>query len=67
MLLAIKDAADEGIDGSPLIALGFVVAYQLEVHNSLYGRVTDPVRMYFCVNMPFGRRVLRNFVLGDLP
>jgi hypothetical protein len=47
--------------------LGFVVAYQLEVHNSLYGRVTNPLRVYFCVNMPFGRRVLRNFVLSDLP
>src|SRR5229473_6344896 len=38
MLLAVEDAADEGIDGSSLIALGFVAAYQLEVHNSLYGR-----------------------------
>src|SRR6202795_2789445 len=38
MLLAIEDAADEGVDGSSLIALGFVVANQLEVHNSLYGR-----------------------------
>jgi hypothetical protein len=67
MLLAIKDAAGEAVDGSPLIALRFVVAYQLEVHNSLYGRGNDLLRMYFCVNMPFGRQVLRKFVLGYSP
>ena len=33
MLLAIKNAADEGVDGSSLITLGFVAAYQLEVHK----------------------------------
>ena len=43
MLLAIKDAADKGVDGSSLIALGFVVADQLEVHNSLYGRKWRPI------------------------
>jgi hypothetical protein len=42
VLLAIKDAADEGVDGSSLIALGFVAAYELEVHKSLYGRSDKP-------------------------
>ncbi len=35
VLLAIEDAAGEGIDGLCLVALGLVVAYQLEVHGSL--------------------------------
>ena len=35
MLLAIEYAAGEGFDGLCLVALGFVVANQLEVHKSL--------------------------------
>ena len=35
VLFAIKDAAGEGFDGAGLVALGFVVAYQLEVHSPL--------------------------------
>ncbi len=35
MLLAVEDAAGEGFDGLRLVALGLVVAYQLEVHRSL--------------------------------
>ncbi len=35
MLLAIEDAAGEGLDGLRLVALGLVVAYQLEVHSPL--------------------------------
>src|SRR5271157_730633 len=50
VLLAIKDAAGEAVDGSSLVALGLVVAYQLEVHGSLYGRGENGLRMYFCVN-----------------
>ena len=41
MLLAIEDAAGEAVDGSSLVALGLVVAYELEVHSSLYGRGED--------------------------
>jgi hypothetical protein len=35
MLLAIEYAAGEGFDGLCLVALGFVAAYQLEVHSPL--------------------------------
>ena len=35
MLLAIEDAASERFDGSSLIALGLVAAYQLEIHKPL--------------------------------
>jgi hypothetical protein len=36
-----------------LVALGFVIAYQLEIHSSLYGRDEGGLRLHFCVNMPF--------------
>jgi hypothetical protein len=47
--------------------LGLVVAYELKVHSSLYGRGENGLRMYFRVNMVFGRRVPRNFVLSYSP
>jgi hypothetical protein len=50
MLLAIEDAAGEGVNGLCLVALGLVVAYELEVHGSLYGRGEEWLRMYFRVN-----------------
>src|SRR5208282_6812568 len=65
MLLAIEDPSGEGFDGLSLIALGSVAAYQLEVHNSLYGRVSSRVRMHFRVNMLFGRSIPRKFVLSS--
>ena len=67
MLLAIEDAAGEGVDGLCLVTLGLVVAYELEVHSSLYGRGVEGLRMYFRVNMVFGREVYRKFVLSDSP
>jgi hypothetical protein len=50
-----------------LVALGLVVAYELEVHSSLYGRGERGLRMYFRVNMVFGRELYRKFVLSYSP
>ncbi len=45
MLFAVEDAAGERVDGARLVALGSVAAYQLEVHNPLYGRGAEWLRM----------------------
>jgi hypothetical protein len=50
MLLAIEHAAGQGVDGLCLVSLGLVVAYELEVHTSLYGSGVEWLRMHFRVN-----------------
>ena len=69
MLLAVEDAAGEGIDGWRLIALRFVGAYELEVHQSIIweGQDTDVGGAGVGVNMGFGMYPCRQFVLSDSP
>ena len=69
MLLAVKNAPDKRFDGLSLIALGLVVADQLEVHGSLYEeRQSQPARgMHFRVNLHSGPEGARNFVLSISP